>query len=208
MTDVFRLWAETYDGSPNPLLALGDRTLGDALGDLGGLRVLDAGCGTGRWMRTARGACVVGFDGEAAMLRRAPAGRTALARLGAAPFLAGSFDLVVSSFSLSYARDPAAAVAELLRLVKVGGRFAAVDLHGEAVRAGWRRTFPHGGETVEIPSKVELLEAPLGQLPAGWDVACAESAKFGEPERGFFDPERWAKVSTVRAVSVTVWRKK
>ncbi len=48
--EVFDTWAEVYDTQPNPLLSLEQRVLGPMLPDVRGLDVLDAGCGTGRWL--------------------------------------------------------------------------------------------------------------------------------------------------------------
>src|ERR1700733_11145852 len=49
--ETFDAWAEVYDTQPNPLLALEQRVLGLMLPDVRGLDVLDAGCGTGRWLQ-------------------------------------------------------------------------------------------------------------------------------------------------------------
>ena len=48
--EAFDAWAEVYDTQPNPLLALEERVLGPMMPDVRGLDVLDAGCGTGRWL--------------------------------------------------------------------------------------------------------------------------------------------------------------
>src|ERR1700691_5637403 len=48
--EVFDTWADVYDSQPNPLLSLEQRVLGPMLPDVRGLDVLDAGCGTGRWL--------------------------------------------------------------------------------------------------------------------------------------------------------------
>lgn len=205
--DAFRLWAESYDAGPNPLLLLGDRLLDAALGELTGLRVLDAGCGTGRWMRRAAAARAAGLDAEPAMLRVAPRGRVAMGRFGAAPFQPGSFDWVVAAFSLSYADDPAAALADLRRLATPGGGIAIVDLASEAAAAGWKRTFEHRGRAVEIPSRPETLEAALGEWPRGWGVESARAAPFGAAERALLGEDRWRRVRGVPAVRLTILRR-
>src|ERR1700748_2363707 len=46
----FDLWASVYDKQANPLLALEERWLLQLLPDIKNLDVLDAGCGTGRWL--------------------------------------------------------------------------------------------------------------------------------------------------------------
>jgi hypothetical protein len=51
--EAHRLWSASYDADPNPLLALGMRTLSERLGALQDLRAIDVACGTGRWLTTA-----------------------------------------------------------------------------------------------------------------------------------------------------------
>lgn len=87
---------------------------------LGGLRVLDMGCGFGyhcRWMREQGAASVLGVDLSEKMLERASAmtsdpaieyRRSAIEDLKLA---AGSFDLVTSSLTLHYVSDFGAACA-------------------------------------------------------------------------------------------------
>jgi 2-polyprenyl-6-hydroxyphenyl methylase/3-demethylubiquinone-9 3-methyltransferase len=100
------------------------------LGDLGGRRVLDAGCGGGLVARelAAAGAEVVGVDrsrGSLGVARRAVGTRFAPAqgRLERLPFAAGSFDAVVAADVLEHLPDLPAAVAELARVLAPGGSF-------------------------------------------------------------------------------------
>jgi SAM-dependent methyltransferase len=92
-----------------------------------GLRVLDAGCGMGRWLHFAReqGAAIVGMDVSAAVdVAARREGTTAdfvQADLRSPPFAAGSFDLVYSFGVVHHLADPAAAVRSLAALVKSGG---------------------------------------------------------------------------------------
>jgi SAM-dependent methyltransferase len=155
----------------------------------------------------ASGARVAGFDGERAMLACAPRGLGVQAELGRAPFQADAFDLVVAAFSLSYADEPAGALADLRDLVVPGGRLVVVDLHPDAVDAGWRRTFQAEGRTIEIPSRVQALEAALMLAVAGWRTETLDSFRFGEEERALFDAEHWMQVCRVWAVRFAIWRK-
>jgi 2-polyprenyl-6-hydroxyphenyl methylase/3-demethylubiquinone-9 3-methyltransferase len=98
------------------------------LGDLGGRRVLDAGCGGGLVARelAAAGAEVVGVDrslGSLGVARRAVGRRfvPAQGRLERLPFADGSFHAVVAADVLEHLPDLPAAVAELARVLAPGG---------------------------------------------------------------------------------------
>jgi len=99
-----------------------------------GMRVLDAGCGTGEaleWLAVAVGVrgLVVGLDlaaaHAAAARATAPAGTAVLqADLLRPPLAAASFDLVWTINTLNHLRDPLAGVRLLAGLVRKGGRIA------------------------------------------------------------------------------------
>ncbi|MGH9016618.1 MAG: class I SAM-dependent methyltransferase [Acidimicrobiales bacterium] len=83
------------------------------------------------------GAAVVGLDVTEAMLRQA---RTTIAAAGARisvtrgrgeqlPFADATFDAVTFTYLLRYVDDPAAALAELARVVKPGGTVANLEFH-------------------------------------------------------------------------------
>jgi SAM-dependent methyltransferase len=98
-----------------------------------GQRVLDVACGTGVVSREvlsrlgSRGA-VTGLDANRGMLavaaRRAPAVTWIHGSAEELPFPAGDFDRVVSQFGLMFFRDRRRAIAEMLRVLAGGGRFA------------------------------------------------------------------------------------
>jgi ubiquinone/menaquinone biosynthesis C-methylase UbiE len=106
-------------------------------GDVSGLDVLDAGCGSGPLMADLRdrGAAVSGFDLSSAMveLARRRLGEDAdlrVADLGAPlPYPDDAFDLVVASLSLHYVEDWAAALAELRRVLRPAGRLVVSVIH-------------------------------------------------------------------------------
>jgi 2-polyprenyl-6-hydroxyphenyl methylase / 3-demethylubiquinone-9 3-methyltransferase len=102
----------------------------EALGDLDGRLVLDAGCGGGLVARelAAAGAEVVGVDrslGSLGVARRAAGSsfRPAQGRLERLPFADGSFDAVVAADVLEHLPDLPAAVKELARVLAAGGSF-------------------------------------------------------------------------------------
>lgn len=105
-------------------------------GDLNGKRVLDVGCGKGRFARVLAerypAASIVGFDLAEAMLRHVPTGVSACAgSMTTLPFPAGAFDCVYATESLEHAVEIDVAVAEMCRVVKPGGRIVIIDKNSQ-----------------------------------------------------------------------------
>ncbi len=105
-------------------------------GDLGGKRVLDVGCGKGRFARVLGerypGASIVAFDLAEAMLRYVPSGIHACAgSMTSLPFETESFDCAYATESLEHAVDIEAAIAEICRVVRPGGRIVIIDKNKE-----------------------------------------------------------------------------
>ncbi len=100
--------------------------------ELGGLTVLDAGCGSGRYSRVVaeHGARVVGVDKSRAVEKAAAVCRAypdvvfARADLLALPFLDATFDFVFSIGVIHHTSAPRLAFGQLARVVKPGGRLA------------------------------------------------------------------------------------
>ena len=122
--------AAAYLGSFAALCAYPAGSLLDAAGVGDGVRVLDVGTGTGTVAALAcvRAAEVTAVDAEPSMLeiarRQAPDADTRLAVLPNLPFPDGAFDAVVANFVLNHVGDPAAAVRDMRRVVRPGGRLA------------------------------------------------------------------------------------
>src|SRR6516225_10093395 len=111
----------------------------DRLGIGPSIKVIDVGCGAGRHAFEAyrRGADVVAFDRDASELRsvdtilqamaetgEAPAAASAKVVLGDAlslPYADETFDCVIASEILEHIPQDHAAIAELVRVLKVGG---------------------------------------------------------------------------------------
>lgn len=92
---------------------------------LPGGAILDAGCGIGMYLRAFRDYSphVFGVDIEPAHARAAAAhGGVALAPGERLPFAGGRFDLVLSHEVIEHVQDDRACVAELVRLLRPGGR--------------------------------------------------------------------------------------
>ena len=115
--------------------AFAEPELRRAIGSLGllrGMRVLDAGCGTGEamaWLREAvlPGGEVIGVDlaaAHTAAAARQAAARVVQADLLRVPFAAASFDLVWCVNTVNHLREPLEGVAALTALLRPGGRIA------------------------------------------------------------------------------------
>jgi malonyl-CoA O-methyltransferase len=105
-------------------------------GDLNHKRVLDIGCGKGRFARVLAEryplASIVGIDLAEAMLRHVPTGVSACAgSMTALPFPSGAFDCAYATESLEHAVNIEAAVSELCRVVRPGGRIVIIDKNVE-----------------------------------------------------------------------------
>ncbi len=113
-----------------------------AIAPAGG-KVLEVGCGPGLLsIRLARshGLDVTGLDLDAQMIDRAranlrrasatdgPSPSFVVGDIAALPFGDGSFDLVVSTFSMHHWSDRTAGLAEIARVLRPGGRALVWDL--------------------------------------------------------------------------------
>jgi 2-polyprenyl-6-hydroxyphenyl methylase/3-demethylubiquinone-9 3-methyltransferase len=110
-----------------------------ALGPVGGLRILDLGCGKGRFARALDdlGAKVVGMDLSAAMLSGAAGLERVRATARRLPFRNGSFDAVIVVEVFEHIDPPfrRAAIAEARRVLRPGGTLAIVDKNVASLNA-------------------------------------------------------------------------
>ncbi|HEX5431370.1 MAG TPA: methyltransferase domain-containing protein [Bryobacteraceae bacterium] len=107
------------------------------LGDLSGKHVADIGCGKGRFARILKesypSASVAAVDIAEAMLTHVPQGIHRVAgSITAIPLAAASCDGAYATESLEHAVDIPAAISELTRIVKPGGRIAIIDKNAQA----------------------------------------------------------------------------
>jgi SAM-dependent methyltransferase len=140
-----------------------------------GDRVLDVACGTGVLTRAAAGRAepggvVVGLDLNPGMLavarRLSPALHWHQGSAEALPFLAESFEAVVSQFGLMFFPDPVASLREMMRVLAPEGRLAV------AVWASLSDTPPYAAETALVerlagPAAADALAAPFRLGEAG-----------------------------------------
>ena len=161
-------WASTYDQDPNPLIALEEGLTLDMIGDVQGLRVLDLGCGTGRYcvLLARRGAQVVGVDPSEGMLECARRKMTPVSlfevrqeTIDKAGLPGRSFDLIISALTLGHLPELGPALAEAARLLKGGGRLVISDIHPYWPVSGHDYTeFFAGGREYRMPIYPHLVE--------------------------------------------------
>ena len=152
---AYAMWADTYPPyAHNPLMALEQRTMLSLLPDVGGLTVVDAGCGSGRYLLELRdrGADPIGIDLSAEMLARAATITPMVIRgnICAMPIESMMADLVVCSLALGDVPDLELALCELARVLRPGGRIMYSVVHPVGAAEGWSRTFAAAGRQFAI----------------------------------------------------------
>jgi ubiquinone/menaquinone biosynthesis C-methylase UbiE len=131
----FRLWADTYDDFHNPLIALEEPIIRRLIDSIPPGRALDAACGTGRYARymSQCGHQVSAVDVTPAMLDRARANAPEVefksGTLEALPFPDQTFDLVMCGLALTHLPEISRAIAEMARVLNVGGTAVIADHH-------------------------------------------------------------------------------
>lgn len=141
----------------------------NASGPLEGRRVLDAGCGTGRFggALARQSAGVVGLEPDPNMIglaRTRLVGRCVEGVAERLPFADCTFDVTVAITVLEFVTDPAAAVAEMARVTRPSGRIVigALNPHspwGLANRSRLRSGTWCDARFLDRPSLAALGEA-------------------------------------------------
>jgi SAM-dependent methyltransferase len=172
----------------------------DLAGDVAGRRILDAGCGSGPLSAALRdrGAAVTGFDSSAKMVelarrRLGPDADLRVADLGSPlPYPDAAFDDVIACLVLHYLQDWTAALAELRRVLKPGGRlivavdhpFAVALMQREAGRkpdyfatSNWTEEWTVGGHS----ALMSFWTRPLHAMTDAFTAAGFRIAVVSEP---------------------------
>ncbi len=211
------IWSAVYNGTPNPLLELEQRTVRPWLPDLAGQTFVDVACGTGRWAAHAaqRGAHAFGADFCAPMLAASDESirnRLIEADAGCLPFPDQLADSSVCAFAVGYMDSPSRTIAELSRITRRGGHVLITDIHPKAIALGWRRSFRCADEVYEIENHAHPVAQYLAAAHAeGLRLERVAEVPFGEPERLVF--ERRGRVNIfdsmwlIPAIFAVLWRR-
>ena len=191
--EAYALWAASYPPyAHNPLMQAVERAMLELLpADLSRRAVLDAGCGSGRYLAHARrrGARrVLGLDLSAEMLARTArfeievlsseligASNSKLktqnstlirASLDAIPIRCGWADLTLCGLTLGHLGELRAPLAELSRVTRRGGTLLCSDFHPIGHALGWRREFTAGEQRYAVRHTPHLY--------SDWQRACRD----------------------------------
>jgi malonyl-CoA O-methyltransferase len=188
---AYALWAASYPPyAHNPLMLAEERAMLALLpADLRGRAVLDAGCGSGRYLLHAlrhnarRG---LGVDLSAEMLAQArglgvggwglgvgtatgpqspvPSPWLIQASLDALPLRDRWADLTICGLTIGHVERLDAALAELRRVTRPGGTILCSDFHPIGHALGWRREFSADGQRYAVRHTPHLY--------SDWQRAC------------------------------------
>ncbi len=175
--EAYALWADSYPPRAHNAVMQAEQRAMLALmpRDLRGCRVLDVGCGSGRYLRHAmrrRAAQVTGVDFSPEMLQRAArelrgrGGAVAL-KLGdiaALPLPDACADLTICALAVGHLPRLRPALSELRRVTRPGAAILCSDVHPAGHALGWQRDFKSGGGHYAVRHTPHSRE--------DWRIAC------------------------------------
>ncbi|HKR75434.1 MAG TPA: class I SAM-dependent methyltransferase [Rhodanobacter sp.] len=178
--EAYALWASGYPAhAHNPVMCAEQRAmLGLMPASLQGQAVVDAGCGSGRYLLHAlrRGAArATGVDLSPPMLERAGAELGTLrtgtqvtllqGNLEALPVPDTQADLTICGLVVGHLEHLGRALAELRRVTRPGGILLCSDVHPIGHALGWRRDFKFDGHSYAVRHTPHLY--------SDWHASCA-----------------------------------
>jgi len=148
----YDLWSDTYDLTPNPVVAMDSRHTIKLLAPAQNELILDAGCGTGRNLNQLlqAGSKPFGIDFSEGMLsvarREYPNVPLALADLEQPlPFASAIFDAILCALIGEHLSNMSAVFREFQRFLKKGGRLVFSVYHPAMSAAGIEANFERSG---------------------------------------------------------------
>jgi SAM-dependent methyltransferase len=186
-------WAQSYDATPNPVVALDRRHTLRALAPRRGERVLDAGCGTGSHLAAVQsaGGRALGLDFSRGMLREAkrnaPGARLVQADLGRElPVRPGAFDALLSSLVSEHLKDLRRFFRGCFGALRRGGRLVFSAFHPEPALSGIEANFTQDGTEYRLGAErytvADYLNhiADAGFVRVAWREVAADPALADE----------------------------
>lgn len=144
--DSAQAWITAVEA--DPARAMLDPLVLRLCGDVSGMRVIDVGCGEGRFSRmlSERGAECVGIDPTLGLVQAARDGgamKPLRAVAEAMPLRDAAFDLAITYITLVDIERYREAIGEMARVLRPGGRLLAVNIGfvsaSSAPNGGWAR---------------------------------------------------------------------
>jgi SAM-dependent methyltransferase len=177
--DAYDTWHENLDAAEDPIDTPWHQMAVPHVPELDGRRVLEIGCGRGGFSAylASRGADLVAADFSPAAVRMAtrrlehyPDAEAVVADIGAIPYDRESFDVVISLDTIEHVPHPALAVAELVRVLRPGGRLVLTTNNYVSLIGLWRlvmrlagKRFTEFGQPINQP----LMFFPNARLLRG-----------------------------------------
>jgi cytosine/adenosine deaminase-related metal-dependent hydrolase len=165
--------------------------------DIAGRDVCDAGCGSGRWLSylaEKNPRSLTGIDTSAAMIevarkKRIPGVQLLESSCEATPFPQHNFDMILSSFVLSYIDNIERLAAEIDRIARDGCDLFLSDMHPETQdQLGWKRAFASREGHISFETVRHNLRRVLTIFTSlGWETCAIIEPEFGAPEREAFE---------------------
>jgi len=185
--EAYRLWAPTY-ASETAISFIEDELAQELSPPLGGKRLLDAGCGTGRRLSNVDASFAAGVDASFEMLKAGQAAHVAAADVRNLPFAAETFDLVWCRLVLGHLQPLQSAYDELARVCVSDGELLVSDFHAAAARAGHTRSFRDAqGAVHEIEHHVYDCDAHLAAAAhSGFALSRMRAGMIGPSVEHFY----------------------
>lgn len=162
----YNLWAATYGNESNPIKNLSDELVKKFLPDLKGKKVLDAGCGAGKFCLEAErqhALKVVGIDLSPEMIHQSQKICTQTqficSEISNADVGKDEFDVIICALVLGHIENFQAALDNLLNALKQGGTIIITDFHPFLTLLRSKRTFKDSatGKTFEVRHYLHLF---------------------------------------------------